>query len=180
MIWYFASMLSISHELPAGYTLGENPHPTCEQIGVLYYPRFQQWIDQQYLEKGYAVVDAKYRASGAQSTYLDVKAADGSSIGIGCLRYNEEEGELSCLAVLPGHQRRGIGTWIVAERIRRAQDLGLKTLYIEQLSPTNTIASYYAQEGFVESNDSKNVRLFNVNTRAKLKPHLVRHLASEA
>ena len=161
-----------SYELPAGYSFEETEHVTREQVAVLYYPKFQHWSELQYLVEGYTAIDTKRQPEGVQSIYLGVKAPDGDTVGVGCLRYNDKEGELSCLSVMPQQQSQGIGKWIIAERIRRAQELGLNALYVDQLAPTNTLASYYVQEGFLETIGNEQVTIFTPNQRARQAPYL--------
>ena len=161
-----------SYELPAGYSFEETEHVTRGQVAVLYYPKFQHWSELQYLVEGYTAVDKKRELERIHSIYLGVQAPDGGTVGVGCLRYNTEEGELSCLAVMPQHQSLGIGKWIIAERIRRAQELGLNAVYIDQLAPTNTLASHYIQEGFLAAIGSEQVTIFTREQSDRQVPYL--------
>lgn len=169
-------MLTATETLPTGYTPETGSHPTRGQIGVLYHPKFRHWSELQHLVEAYTHLDTKYSGRGIQSAYIGVLTADGESVGIGCLRYTDREGELSCLAVLPEHRDLGIGKWLIAERMRRAQELGLQTVYVQQLAPTNTLPSYYAELGFERWTEGQTADFFVRSPMLTDQPDIVCHL----
>jgi GNAT superfamily N-acetyltransferase len=59
-------------------------------------------------------------------------------------------GALSHLMVSPGHQGRGIGTSLLLERMRIAEELEVYKLSIRGLEDTNTIRNKYFGLGFEE------------------------------
>jgi GNAT superfamily N-acetyltransferase len=59
--------------------------------------------------------------------------------------------ELAYLMVRPDHQRRGIGSVILSERLRIAEGLGATAISIDELAPTNTLRSKYLKYGFKEN-----------------------------
>ena len=82
-----------------------------------------------------------------------IRAEDGNLIGFGAVAYKGENGELSDFVVSPDHQGQGVGKAIILERLRMAQDAGITSLYMPRLEHTNTLRSFYYEQGFVERED---------------------------
>ena len=58
-------------------------------------------------------------------------------------------GLISSVGTLPGHRRRGLAKWLVAELVRRLQTAGARhaSLYVDGLNPTHADDTY-RQLGF--------------------------------
>jgi GNAT superfamily N-acetyltransferase len=89
---------------------------------------------------------------------IGVRAADGQLAGIGSVVYKGDVGELCGFVVSPDHQSRGVGKAIITERLAMAERAGLASLYINGLEPTNTLRTFYLENGFTEEPDGSMVR----------------------
>lgn len=161
VIYPSSIMNNLENHLPLGYTAFEEPSITHGQVEVLFYPNIHSWEQADYVVQNYDHVDLRNEFHGRKTIYFGVKVDQGETVGVGSLRYNAKEGELSCLAVLPDHRRQGIGKWLIAERVRRAQELGVATLHIERLADTNVLASYYIDLGFTSASDHPRTTWFD-------------------
>ena len=168
------SELRTEHALRRFYHSEITDQITRDQVGVLYYREgFRHWSEQEHMREAYARIDAADQRLGFQREYIDVRTGSDKVVGTGCLRYGDQQGELCCLAVLPDFCSRGIGKWLIAERVHRAQELGLKVLYIEQLARTNTLVSYYTELGFEQYDSAEVPELFKSKPNWRQRPSLV-------
>lgn len=94
-----------------------------------------------------------YEAKVRRAQILDVtvRSNEGELVGFASLLYRENQGELADFVVSPKHQHRGLGKALIAERLRMAEQAGIDSLYIPPIEPTNTLRSYYLENGFHET-----------------------------
>lgn len=166
-------MHETQQKLPTGYSYYVSTQISDEQIGVMYHPRFVDSNSISYLAEGYRSHDSYAEDLGISALYIGVISTQGETVGTGCLRYNHEAGELSCLAVLPNHQNQGIGSWLIAERLRRAHTRQIPQLFVERLSPTNTIGGKYFDLGFTLCNSHERTSVFAYKPVKRRVPYLV-------
>jgi|SRR5688572_16250720 len=84
----------------------------------------------------------------ANSVYAVCAQVDGRVIG--CGRVIGDEGlhlYLTDVIVMPAHQRRGIGTMVVAALVRYVESVPYRNLLVAVL-PTPGLVSFYARHGF--------------------------------
>lgn len=79
---------------------------------------------------------------------VGVRHENNALVGVGFLAGNIRQAILCDLVVAPDHRSKGIGKEIVNRRLNIADRLGIRYLYVD-LAPTNTLASYYGDLGFV-------------------------------
>lgn len=75
---------------------------------------------------------------------------DGHLAGFGSLLHKDSMGELCQFGVRSSDRGVGIGKAIIDERLRIAAQLGVATLEMPYLEPTNTLRAYYLEAGFSE------------------------------
>ncbi|SRR6266568_184252 len=73
---------------------------------------------------------------------------DKQLIGFGSILFQGVSGEFFDFVVDPAHRHRGLGRAIIAARLAVAAAAGVTSLYIPYLEPTNSLASYYIDNGF--------------------------------
>jgi GNAT superfamily N-acetyltransferase len=94
--------------------------------------------------------DRLRRAERQTVTKFDVgvRALSGTLVGFGSLSYRRQNGELGDFVVAETERGRGIGKAIINIRLRQAESKGVTSLYMPYLEPTNTLRSYYLENGF--------------------------------
>jgi GNAT superfamily N-acetyltransferase len=89
---------------------------------------------------------------------VGVRTADDQLVGYGRLAISiGTSGELSHLMVHPEHQRRGLGTAILAERMRIGEALGVKSFHT-RLAQANAISNKYYELGFQDRGNKSMTR----------------------
>lgn len=78
------------------------------------------------------------------------------------------------MAVDPDHRGRGIGKALIDARLRFAEQKGVENIYMPKLEDTNTLSSYYAEQGFRETPDGSVVRGENPMSMKQAVMHLMR------
>ncbi len=77
-------------------------------------------------------------------------------VGVGFLENvlstSPRHAELCNLAVLPNHRGKGIGTYIIGDRIQAAKNMGLTQVNV-RLDSTNTLQDHYKLIGFILSDN---------------------------
>lgn len=84
---------------------------------------------------------------------------DDTLVGFGSIARSGAIGRLGDFVVSPKHQSRGIGKTLITERLAIADASGIAMLKIHNMEPTNTLRSFYVQQGFVEAGDGNLVRM---------------------
>lgn len=168
-------MSSKLQELPVGYSSTISHEIDRNQIAVIFYPMTDS-SDLHDCLVNYRQFDTAYRQRSVEAEYMNVHSQSGSIVGVGSLRYSGDEGELSSLSVLRQHRAQGIGTWLIAARLQRAEQLGLQRVYVERLALSNTIANCYAELGFVACNEVVDSPLYALHPDTPVSPHLVRNM----
>jgi GNAT superfamily N-acetyltransferase len=79
---------------------------------------------------------------------VGIRSDAGELVGIGFMAGNNRHAVLCDLVVKPDHQNKGLGSTILDERLRIADELGVKYLYTD-VAPTNTLRYRYDDLGFV-------------------------------
>ncbi|MGC1176967.1 MAG: GNAT family N-acetyltransferase [Candidatus Saccharimonadales bacterium] len=93
-------------------------------------------------------LNESWRARGVTMLDVGVRDKGGLLVGFGSIFYRDKAGMLNGFAVIPACQSLGIGKAIIDERLRRAELVGVESLYIPYLKLTNTLESYYLEQGF--------------------------------
>src|SRR5438477_7726099 len=77
---------------------------------------------------------------------------DGELIGTVTVAVKESEGTrygyINVLAVAPNHQRRGIGSELMAIAERRAREIGLDRVRLDTAIPAQHLIKWYAARGY--------------------------------
>ena len=84
---------------------------------------------------------------GGVSLMLARENATGSAIGFSLIRAVADEAELLLLAVLPDHQRRGIGARLLEHFLERARNEGVARVHLE-VRDGNPAVEMYRNAGF--------------------------------
>ncbi len=92
-------------------------------------------------------LETSFVAVGARSEVT------GELVGMGFIVGNKRHGVLCDFNVRPEHQGKGIGTAILEERLRIADEIGIPYLYTS-LAETNPLRHKYEELGFVATNSS--------------------------
>ena len=98
------------------------------------------------------------QSEGVDMLDVGVRDINGSLVGFGSVARRGENGELGDFVVSPNHQHRGIGKALIAERLGLADAAGITSLYIANFEPTNTLKSFYLENGFQETPAGEVVR----------------------
>ena len=117
----------VRHELAEGYYLQANTAVSMHEAAELQIAAGGLPKNDKYLYIGVRDVLAS-RGVVAH----DVQVRDGDTdalVGFGTLWQHGANGELSDLAVLPEHRRKGIGKAIIGERLHLAQEHKMKITY---------------------------------------------------
>ena len=92
-----------------------------------------------------------------QGSYYLVWNRNSQLVGTGALRrVDETTGEMKHLYVRPETRGSGLGRWLVEQRIRDAQSMGLKTLIADTVRGNVEMPALYAKLGFVETAPNQN------------------------
>lgn len=102
--------------------------------------------------------DMEYREEGIATLDVGVRAEDGRLVGFGRVAYKGENGELCDFVVSPLDRHQGIGRAIIDERLRRAEEAGITSLYIPELESGNSLGTYYEEKGFHRTDSGELVR----------------------
>ncbi|RMD58880.1 GNAT family N-acetyltransferase [Candidatus Parcubacteria bacterium] len=87
------------------------------------------------------------RDFGRMSFY--VYKSGGRIVGVAALEVEgEERGRIHWIYVLPGHQRRGIGTALVRYVEQKAKEIGLKRLRLLTVGQADWAVSFYKKLGY--------------------------------
>ena len=84
---------------------------------------------------------------GGVSLMLAREAGTGSAIGFSLVRAVVDEAELLLLAVLPSHQRRGVGARLLEHFLERARNEGVARVHLE-VRDGNPAVEMYRNAGF--------------------------------
>ncbi|MBP6962326.1 GNAT family N-acetyltransferase [Candidatus Saccharibacteria bacterium] len=130
--------------LPAGYSYANPSSITIAEIARLWYLR-RDGINSartRNIKHGRAIIDVGVRNAGQKL------------VGKGTIIHDKQGyGQLADFIVRPQDRGRGIGKAIIDERLRIAESLGVESIYIADLMSTNTLESYYFEQGFVRLED---------------------------
>jgi ribosomal-protein-alanine N-acetyltransferase len=74
-----------------------------------------------------------------------------SPVGFAVAQYGDERAHLVLLAVMPGHQRRGIGRRMVGWLVQTAQVAGMVSIQVELRSANLPAYGLYRAAGFTET-----------------------------
>lgn len=140
-------MSGTTHSLVEGYRLTEPVTITPPEVGNL----FRQVEIGRYVTDDYLTDRHNPLSTQEGGGFLDVgvRDADDELVGFGSVAHNGHAGMLGDFVVSPAHQGRGIGKAIISERLRLAEEVGVTTLSIPNLEPTNTLRTYYLRHGFI-------------------------------
>jgi ribosomal protein S18 acetylase RimI-like enzyme len=84
---------------------------------------------------------------------VGVRDDRGKLVGMGRITADPRHAVLCDLVVHPYHQQKGIGSVLVVERMRIAEEREIPYLYTE-LAPTNPLRNLYKNRGFVTTGNS--------------------------
>jgi len=87
-------------------------------------------------------------ASDPTISLLAAEDAGGRLAGYAVIRTVLDEGELYQIATAPGRRRRGLGTALLSEVIRRGKVRGVTALYLEVRAGNHAALSLYRLHGF--------------------------------
>ncbi len=71
--------------------------------------------------------------------------------GFAIMRFGDERGHLVLLAVRPAHQRRGIGTAMIAWLTETSRVAGVASIHVELRETNATAHAFYRNAGFAET-----------------------------
>jgi GNAT superfamily N-acetyltransferase len=78
-----------------------------------------------------------------------VYKSGGTIVGVAALQVESEEtGRIRWLYILPGHQRQGIGTALIAYLERKAGEMGLGRLRLLTVEKARWAVSFYSKMGY--------------------------------
>ena len=80
--------------------------------------------------------------------FIAAEAADGAVLGYVGMTYVVDEGYISNVAAAPEHRRQGIGEKLVAELVRRAEELELAFVTLEVRRSNTPAIALYKKMGF--------------------------------
>ncbi len=85
-----------------------------------------------------------------RTTLLSIRATDGLTAIVGYMifRVIAPEAEIFRIAVDPGHRRRGGGSALMSEGLRRAAIAGARTVFLEVRAEDNGALDFYQTFGF--------------------------------
>ncbi|MDB5166559.1 MAG: N-acetyltransferase [Candidatus Saccharibacteria bacterium] len=78
---------------------------------------------------------------------VGIQDASGPLVGVSFIAGNTRHAVLCDMVVAPDHQKRGLGTALLYERVRLSDELGILYLYTD-LAQTNNIRAEYLSLGF--------------------------------
>ncbi len=141
--------------LPDGYHFADpDGIEPAEVVALLRQVEIGHGIEDDHLQSRRSDLEA----DGWDVHDVGVRAALGRLVGFGSIAYGEGEGELCDFVVSPAHQGRGIGKAIIRQRLALADELGVTSLYLPDFEPTNTLRTFYLQNGFQEKESGTMVR----------------------
>lgn len=102
----------------------------------------------------------RYDARAQDAVLLEaaVRDQDGGLAGYGGVLCKGEKGEMRNFVVHPDRQGQGLGKAIILERMRMAEQYGVRTLVVPRPLETNTLVPFYIEHGFIEQQDGDLVR----------------------
>jgi GNAT superfamily N-acetyltransferase len=95
---------------------------------------------------------------GVSVADVAVGRQDGRLAGFGSIIYIGDTGSLCDFGVSTADRSNGIGKAIILDRLRIAEELGIRVLDIAALEGTNTLRTYYFDLGFQAVDDTTLVR----------------------
>jgi len=130
--------------LPDGYTYAELIEPYQDDATALIkHMPGTEWVGD-YMELRQDWVEPY----SADIHDVAVLAGKGALVGFGSLYVEKDRGLLADFVVDPKHRSRGIGKAIILERMRIADNLGLRSVELTGIDDTNTLPTFYLQQGF--------------------------------
>jgi N-acetylglutamate synthase-like GNAT family acetyltransferase len=101
-----------------------------------------------------------------------VYRSKGSIVGVATLYVeNPDAGKIRWVYVLPGHQRRGIGTALVTHIERQARELGLNRLWLVTVEKATWAVSLYQKLGYSLRERIERPWGFNVRMEKEILPY---------
>jgi len=98
-----------------------------------------------------------------------VYKSTGRIVGVAALQIESEEtGKLHWVYVLPEHQRRGIGTALVAHLERKAREMGLKGMRLRTIEKADQAVNFYKKLGYHSTDKIELAWGFNVSMEKEL------------
>ena len=146
---------NVDSRLPAGYYF-DNPlaQRPDEIVGLLQ----QVEMGWELNEQEWLSVREHIRQLGCQVLHTGVRNNRERLIGFGALVYTGTNGELGDFVVSPPDQHKGVGKAVLMEQLRQAEILGVTSLYVAIVEPTNTLVSFYIDQGFQATQKGELVR----------------------
>ena len=98
-----------------------------------------------------------------------VYRSKGSIVGVAALYVESlDVGKIRWVYVLPGHQRRGIGTALVTHLERKAREIGLKRLRLRTTKKAHWAVSFYRGLGYDVSDKVERPWGFDLDMKKEL------------